>query len=604
MITLCLVFAKQPGVAEPLKPLLPHAIAYSSSLVQAVGATFRVSQLPDVATIPQFGDQINFNGKLYTVAWSRHQDQISITDMGLVQLAGVDLLSTGNATQQPIAWFTDPQVSPPTLAAWQAGQYRYLNITPLVEQLGWQVQENGSVLSVSTPSAKVTSVRQGQQAWGDRIVVELDQIAPWQVEEQADQFTVTVDAPIDPAVVQQFRASAGSRLGSLKVEANQNRTVIRVSTTSPMRPRVWSIPNPNRLLIDIRPDSLPERDILWTPGVRWRQQMVSLGASRFPVVWLDVDPHQPGVSLKPITSNSAGVLGTAPLITTAQQSRVVGAINGGFFNRNTQLPLGAIRRDERWVSGPILGRGAIAWNGAGDMVVGRLKLQETLTTSTGQRLPVVYLNSGYVGAGVYRHTRDWGGTYSPILNHELIVTVQDGKVTQRQQSTSAGRMTVPIPEDGYLLVIREDETASEALLMGSQVALEATTQPAEFSHYPDIMGAGPLLVQNGQVVLNATAEAFSQAFQQQGASRSVIATSATGNLMLVTVHPRVDGSGPTLTEAAQLMQQIGAVNALNLDGGSSSALYLGGRLLDRSPTTAARVHNGIGVFVQTEPIPN
>jgi len=46
------------------------------------------------------------------------------------------------------------------------------------------------------------------------------------------------------------------------------------------------------------------------------------------------------------------------------------------------------------------------------------------------------------------------------------------------------------------------------------------------------------------------------------------------------------------------MQQLGAVNALNLDGGSSTTLYLGGQLLDRLPRTAARVHNGIGVFLQ------
>jgi exopolysaccharide biosynthesis protein len=45
------------------------------------------------------------------------------------------------------------------------------------------------------------------------------------------------------------------------------------------------------------------------------------------------------------------------------------------------------------------------------------------------------------------------------------------------------------------------------------------------------------------------------------------------------------------------MQTMGCINALNLDGGSSTSLYLGGQLLDRSPNTAARVHNGIGIFI-------
>jgi exopolysaccharide biosynthesis protein len=99
-------------------------------------------------------------------------------------------------------------------------------------------------------------------------------------------------------------------------------------------------------------------------------------------------------------------------------------------------------------------------------------------------------------------------------------------------------------------------------------------------------------------VLNAEAEQFSKAFIQQAASRSVIATTETGKLILVTVNSRVRGAGPTLAEVARIMQQMGFVNALNLDGGSSTTLYLGGQLLDRAPSTAARVHNGLGVFIE------
>jgi exopolysaccharide biosynthesis protein len=53
---------------------------------------------------------------------------------------------------------------------------------------------------------------------------------------------------------------------------------------------------------------------------------------------------------------------------------------------------------------------------------------------------------------------------------------------------------------------------------------------------------------------------------------------------------------------AQLMQQMGTVDALNLDGGSSTSLYLGGQLVDRASATAARVHNAIGISL-AEPLP-
>jgi exopolysaccharide biosynthesis protein len=98
------------------------------------------------------------------------------------------------------------------------------------------------------------------------------------------------------------------------------------------------------------------------------------------------------------------------------------------------------------------------------------------------------------------------------------------------------------------------------------------------------------------VVVDAIAEQFSPPFAIQEADRSGIGQTADGTVMLAVTHNRIGGAGPTLGEWAQIMQRLGAVNALNLDGGSSTTLYLGGQLLDRHPSTAVRVQNGIGIF--------
>lgn len=599
-MVLCLLMIRQPGFAQILPLPVNQPAGWSLGLISSLGRAFQFAQVFEPIAITQQGNQINLNGRSYPAAWSRRQDQIGISDAALIQFMGLDMLNTNNAAEQPIEWFSDQRSNPLSLAVWRTEQYRYLDVTSFANRLGWQLEAKGETLQVSTPAAKVTRVRQGRQEWGDRVVIDLDGTAPWQIDEQSGSLIVTIDATIDPAVVSSFTAGTATHMNALKVEADGNRTVIRVGFATSIRPRVWAIPNPNRLLIDIRPDYLMERDILWAPGVRWRQRFVNLSSGRFPVVALEIDPRQPGVTLKPIVSNPSTAVGTAPLTTTAQQIQVAAAINGGFFNRNNQLPLGAIRRDSQWLSGPILNRGAIGWNNEGSVTVGYLKLQETLKTSTGQRLPVVYLNSGYVGVGIYRHTQAWGSQYTPILNNEKIVTVRNDQVIQQQQSGLAGQSPIPIPADGYLLVIRGDANAFNALTVGTTVELESATHPTEFDQYPQIIGAGPLLVQNRQIVLNPQSEQFSDAFRQQSAPRSVIATTAEGKLLLVAIHNRIGGAGPTLTETAYLMQQMGVVNALNLDGGSSTALYLGGRLLDRVPTTAARVNNGIGVFIQSD----
>ena len=113
-----------------------------------------------------------------------------------------------------------------------------------------------------------------------------------------------------------------------------------------------------------------------------------------------------------------------------------------------------------------------------------------------------------------------------------------------------------------------------------------------------ILAAGPILMQNRQIVLDAKSEGFSDAFIREKAIRSAICTTASGNVLIAAVHNRVGGAGATLAEVARVMQQLGCTEALNFDGGSSASLYLGGQLINRSPSTAARIHNGLGIFLQ------
>lgn len=579
---------KQPSIAKAQPPSALHSPSWVPTLAHAA--------VPPIPLTRQ-GRQVVVNGQPLSIPWSERQGSIGIADAGLVQGWGVNLLNTQKAAEQPIEWFSDPESKPLVLPTWLTEQHRYLDISELAEKFGWQVQAKGASLQIATPTAQVKGIRQGKQAWGDRIVIDLDQPAPWRVTEANGSAVITIDAPSPPSL-RNFRGVRGNRLRAFSVASRANKTVLSLGLPEGIRPRIWALTQPNRLLVDIRPDSMQPQDILWAPGLRWLQQTIAIGAARFPVVALEIDLRQPGVSLKPILSNTSTVVGIAPLQSTAQRSKVAAAINAGFFNRNTQLPLGAIRQDDNWVSGPILNRGAIAWKSNGEATVGNLRFNETLTTSTGQRFPVLYFNTGYVGAGVSRYTRGWGASYSTILDREVLVTVKNGQVVKQQQATAAGKTSTPIPADGYLLVVRADRDAAIALSVGTTVETETGTQPADFSQYTQVVGAGPLLLQNRQVVLNAKSEQFATAFAQQAAARSVIGSTATGTLMLVAVHNRLDGDGPTLRETAQIMLQLGAVNALNLDGGSSTTLYLGGQLLDRIPSTAARVNNGIGVFIR------
>ncbi len=566
----------------------------------------------------QQGTKLSLNGQIVTVAWRQWQLGASvrtgISDVGLQQTLGIDLLSTGNFTQQPIQWFTNSPTTPIILATQLSGAYRYLDITDFANVAGLQLQAQGDTLYLSSVPARLQMIRTSPQPSGYRIVLDLDRPTPWQVSDRRTEGIITLEGVADPSIIEQFNPPPPQQQQDeeeaapisvpstdtpvIRVQTNSNQTTIQVTIPQGLRLQVFSLPNPNRLVIDLRPDAMMEKDIFWAPGIRWHQQYVNLKEDRFPVVWLEVDPRTPGISLKPIWSNPNTQVGTAPLIQTAQLWQASAAINAGFFNRNNQLPLGAIRRDGRWFSGPILNRGAIAWTDNGQFKIGRLSLSESLITSTGERLPILFLNSGYVQAGISRYTPEWGATYTPLTDNEIIILVENNQIVTQQPGGLAGQESFPIPTTGYLLTLRSNTTASvtNLLRIGTPVKLESSTIPADFNNYPHSLGAGPLLVQNRQIVLDAKAEQFSDAFAQQAAVRSAIATTTPGTLIIAAIHNRVGGSGPTLTETAQLMQKLGAIDALNFDGGSSTGLYLGGSLLDRSPYTAARVHNGLGIF--------
>lgn len=559
------------------------------------------------------GSQVSLNGRVFPVAWRQWQIgesvRTGISDVGLMQTVGMDLLSTEELTRQPIQWFSAPLL----LASHLSGTYRYLDVTDFATAASWRLQVAGDMLQIASVPARVENIRMEPQPWGARIVIDLNRPTPWQISDRRTEGVITLEGLADSSLVERFKprpieqmqeaedaapvaVEEQDEMPVIRVENGQNQTLLRITAPTGKRLQVFSLPNPNRLVIDVRPDAVVEKDILWASGIWWRQRYVNLGESRFPVVWLEINPRTAGVFLRPMWSNPTTQAGTTPLIQMAPLWQATAAINAGFFNRNNRLPLGAIRREGRWFSGPILNRGAVAWNDNGQFKFGRFSLQETLITSTGERLPLLFLNSGYVKMGMARYTPEWGSTYTPLTDNEVLFIVQNDRVTGQLPGGAAGEQSFPIPTDGYLLTLRSDRIATNSLSIGTQVRVEQRTEPADFGSYPHILGAGPLLLENRKIALDAKAEQFSDAFSQQSAVRSCIGITADGTLLFAAVHYRSGGPGPNLNETAQLMQLLGAVDALNLDGGSSTGLYLGGQLLDRSPYTAARVHNGIGIF--------
>ncbi len=590
-------------LTEILDTPTPDTPAIVQRVSQADSPSRLIAQAAPIAPIA--GNQVLLNGqtsRLPWIQWSTPQGtRIAVADGAFRQLTGVRWLNTDQAAIQPIDWFGPmgmTEQTAPRLSTQRLGSDRYLDITDWATALGWQMQVTGNQLALVLPMAQVSQVAQGSSPEVDRIVLQLDRPATYQVDAQSKEWVMTLDAALSPEVLKQFKPNQSRRISSLKLEpSTKGFTTLRLGIPISSRPVITTQSNPAQITIDVGAPDLRTQRIQWQPGLQWQQQVMTIGNHPLTVLWFELDPRF--VKLRPVIPNATPDLaGIAPLNQTAQQAGTLLALNGGFFNRSNQLPLGMIQTDGVLRSGPILNRGVMAWDDAGNFRFDRYSLQETVTIGS-QTLALNHVNSAYVQAGISRYTSGWGSSYKTLSDSEVVFTVVGNVITDQKALGAAGAETVAIPAGGYLLVIRSNRTLAATIPTGSSVQLSATESSAGIAAFPQVLGGGPLLIQNRQIVLNAEGEKFSPAFASERAARSAVGRSANGKLLMVSVHNSTGAPGASLADMAQIMQQLGAIDALNFDGGSSTTLYLGasgGQVLDRAPRSSARVHNAIGVF--------
>lgn len=104
-----------------------------------------------------------------------------------------------------------------------------------------------------------------------------------------------------------------------------------------------------------------------------------------------------------------------------------------------------------------------------------------------------------------------------------------------------------------------------------------------------VFGAGPALVRSGRAWINAAANGVSEGAVRTRAPRTVAGVRADGTLLLVVFDGRRPGvsEGVTLPEATGVLLSLGAVDAMNLDGGGSSTMVVRDRVRN-SPSDPGR----------------
>lgn len=180
-------------------------------------------------------------------------------------------------------------------------------------------------------------------------------------------------------------------------------------------------------------------------------------------------------------------------------------------------------------------------------------------------------------------------TFGRLVNRAAPVAAINGTFFDPRTSTVLGMVV----EDG--LLIRDGWLGSAIRIDGEG---RGTLLPLKRRHGGNFdwsevrfaISSGPTLLQNGRIALNPWAEGFSDPSVFRPARRSALGLTRSNKLLLVAVTKPV-----SLRRLAMVMQALGARHAVNLDGGSSTGLYYGGRHIVKP---ARSMTNAVGIFLQ------
>ncbi|MBD1208767.1 MAG: phosphodiester glycosidase family protein [Ignavibacteria bacterium] len=314
---------------------------------------------------------------------------------------------------------------------------------------------------------------------------------------------------------------------------------------------------------------------------------------------LRIDGTKAALQLVHSMDAAIGVETTSSL---AKRYNALAATNAGFFRIGSIFAgdaAGVLQIDGKLLSEPHKERvacGIINRDDKSDLVFGHLKWKGEAQIGTLR----FGNNPAYPLAGINRQREvNEMVLFTPEFHRTTLTTtggieivVQNGLVTSLHDSIGS----TFIPPDG--LVLSCSGAAREWALANVRVGMKAATtmqiEPLKsesaggFRAAEDIVGGVSQLLEGGKIALTWQREGAAEDFALGRHPRTAIAKLRDGRMLLATVDGRQIGvsAGMTLEELAQMLVEYGATDAVNLDGGGSTTMVVGGKIVNKPSDTA------------------
>lgn len=370
------------------------------------------------------------------------------------------------------------------------------------------------------------------------------------------------------------------------------RLKIYVPLKYPVVPRVSQLSSPTRLVVDLLKTYENTTEQLIAPGVIYRE--ITRGRNEGPVkaYVLEVD-MKAGNTLRPVLSNDS-VAGVETLSEMAERAQGIAMINGPYFMRNGEI-LGLLKIDKTIVSTPEVTRTSVGVMPDGKLMFDTASFSGYVELPDGTKVPIDGVNRSRGDSELILYNSYyafWTLTHGEGMEY----TVRGDRVVEVQASNSL------IPE-GAVVLSASGRSAwlLSGLKAGSRLKI-VQSMGAVWDRAVQAVGAGPCLVKDGQIYLTTMGEEFGSDVAGGRAPRTAIGVNKEGKALLVVVDGRRRTSiGYSLLELAQFMLDMGAVDAMNLDGGGSSEMIVGSQIVNQ-PSDGRERRLGAGIAVmRTKP---
>lgn len=255
------------------------------------------------------------------------------------------------------------------------------------------------------------------------------------------------------------------------------------------------------------------------------------------------------------------------------------AINGAFFNFSTHEPAGLLVSEGQIVCSSPLNRSVFGLRYDGTPFIDDASVRAAVLLDDGRELPIAAVNHAPKPNALTLYTPHWGPTTrSPIhANRYEAALDANGVVVE----VSNGELSIP---RGGMVVSGNGSAYSglAAMLPPGAKALVYTRLSGVWEGVRFALGAGPTIVHLGKEHVTWRQEAFGAHVSAGRAPRSAVGYTHTGDILLMTIDGRRPrhSIGATLRELARLMIRQGAVEAINLDGGGSTTMVVGGKAVN------------------------